>query len=55
MEAFKKGREAGEARNYLFDPIFQPYLWGGRRLAEWFAEAPGSGPVAEAWLVSVER
>lgn len=26
VEAFKKGREAGEARNYLFDPIFQPAL-----------------------------
>ena len=26
VEAFKKGRESAEARNYLFDPIFQPAL-----------------------------
>jgi hypothetical protein len=26
VEAFKKGREAGDTRNYLFDPIFQPAL-----------------------------
>jgi hypothetical protein len=26
VEAFKKGRETGDARNYLFDPIFQPAL-----------------------------
>lgn len=26
VEAFKKGREAGDSRNYLFDPIFQPAL-----------------------------
>src|SRR5437763_16786551 len=37
-----------------FEPIFQPYLWGGRRLAEWFAQAPADGPIAEAWLVSDE-
>ncbi len=37
-----------------FKPIFQPYLWGGRRLGEWFREAPPDGPIAEAWLVSDE-
>src|SRR5579871_3465933 len=37
-----------------FKPIFQSYLWGGRRLAEWFREALSSGPIAEAWLVSDE-
>jgi mannose-6-phosphate isomerase len=37
-----------------FKPIFQPYLWGGRRLAEWFKSAPADGPIAEAWLVSDE-
>ncbi len=26
VEAFKKGREGAETRNYLFDPIFQPAL-----------------------------
>jgi hypothetical protein len=26
VEAFKKGRDSAEARNYLFDPIFQPAL-----------------------------
>jgi mannose-6-phosphate isomerase len=37
-----------------FRPIFQQYLWGGRRLAEWFGDAPSNGPIAEAWLVSDE-
>ncbi|MFL5339228.1 MAG: type I phosphomannose isomerase catalytic subunit, partial [Gemmataceae bacterium] len=37
-----------------FEPIFKNYLWGGRRLAEWFPAAPARGPVAEAWLVSDE-
>jgi mannose-6-phosphate isomerase len=37
-----------------FEPIFQQYLWGGRRLAEWFPSAPSEGPIAEAWLVSDE-
>ena len=37
-----------------FAPIFQPYPWGGRRLAGWFAGAPESGPLAEAWIVSAE-
>jgi mannose-6-phosphate isomerase len=37
-----------------FRPIFQQYLWGGRRLAEWFGDAPSDGPIAEAWLVSDE-
>src|SRR5688572_1309249 len=37
-----------------FVPIFQPYVWGGRRLADWFPEAPAAGPIAEAWLVSDE-
>jgi mannose-6-phosphate isomerase len=38
-----------------FEPVFQPYVWGGRRLAEWFATAPRDGPVAEVWLVSDEE
>ncbi len=37
-----------------FEPIFQPYLWGGRRLAEWFPQAPAEGPIAEVWLISDE-
>src|SRR5262245_55625104 len=37
-----------------FEPIFQPYIWGGRRLAEWYSAAPAEGPIAEAWLVSDE-
>lgn len=37
-----------------FAPIFKDYLWGGRRLAEWFPTAPTNGPIAEAWLVSDE-
>jgi mannose-6-phosphate isomerase len=37
-----------------FAPIFQPYPWGGRRLENWFAGAPASGPLAEAWIVSAE-
>lgn len=35
-----------------FNPLFQPYAWGGRRLADWFPSAPRTGPVAEAWIVS---
>src|SRR5262245_32692878 len=37
-----------------FEPVFQQYLWGGRRLAEGFPQAPAEGPIAEAWLVSDE-
>lgn len=37
-----------------FAPIFQPYVWGGRSLARWYPEAPATGPLAEAWLVSDE-
>jgi mannose-6-phosphate isomerase len=39
---------------FQFEPIFQQYLWGGRRLAEWFPQAPADGPIAEAWLISDE-
>lgn len=38
-----------------FTPIFQPYPWGGRRLANWLTGAPASGPIAEAWIVSAEE
>lgn len=38
-----------------FEPVFQPYVWGGRRLAEWFATAPSTGPIAEAWILSDEE
>jgi mannose-6-phosphate isomerase len=37
-----------------FEPIFKPYVWGGRRLAGWYPEAPATGPIAEAWLISDE-
>jgi mannose-6-phosphate isomerase len=39
---------------FQFEPIFQSYMWGGRRLAEWYAHAPVEGPIAEAWLISDE-
>src|SRR5258708_26438216 len=37
-----------------FAPILKDYLWGGRQMAEWFPNAPATGPIAEAWLVSDE-
>src|SRR5262245_1421266 len=35
-----------------FTPIFKSAIWGGRRLAQLFPNAPAEGPIAEAWLVS---
>src|SRR5439155_11322600 len=35
-----------------FKPIFKTALWGGRRLAQMFPDAPAEGPISEAWLVS---
>jgi mannose-6-phosphate isomerase len=36
-----------------FEPIFQHRIWGGRRLADWFARPlPGDGPIGEAWVLS---
>ncbi len=35
-----------------FNPVFRSYVWGGRRLANWWTSAPSSGPLAEAWLLS---
>src|SRR5262245_34062242 len=37
-----------------FVPLFKDYIWGGRRLADWFTAAPANGPIAETWLVSDE-
>jgi mannose-6-phosphate isomerase len=36
-----------------FEPIFQPRIWGGRRLANLFQQPlPGSDPIGEAWVLS---
>ncbi|MBL8792567.1 MAG: class I mannose-6-phosphate isomerase [Planctomycetia bacterium] len=35
-----------------FAPIFQPRLWGGRRLGELFRWALPEGPIGEAWVLS---
>ena len=36
-----------------FTPIFQPRIWGGRRLGELFNwTLPGDGPIGEAWVLS---
>ncbi|HEX4589067.1 MAG TPA: type I phosphomannose isomerase catalytic subunit [Gemmataceae bacterium] len=35
-----------------FEPIFKPAIWGGRKLAEMFPNAPAEGPIGEAWLLS---
>jgi mannose-6-phosphate isomerase len=34
-----------------FEPIFKTAIWGGRRLAEMFPNAP-DGPIGEAWVLS---
>ena len=37
----------------VFEPIFKPKPWGGRRLAELFGKPlPGSGPIGESWEVA---
>jgi mannose-6-phosphate isomerase len=35
-----------------FTPIFKPAIWGGRRLAGMFPDAPAEGPIGEAWVLS---
>jgi mannose-6-phosphate isomerase len=36
-----------------FEPIFQPRIWGGQRLADLFRRPlPGSDPIGEAWVLS---
>jgi len=35
-----------------FVPIFKSALWGGRRIADYFPNAPKEGPISEVWLVS---
>jgi mannose-6-phosphate isomerase len=36
-----------------FEPIFQPRIWGGRRLADLFQRPlPGNDPIGEAWVLS---
>lgn len=36
-----------------FEPIFQPRIWGGRRLADLFGRPlPDSEPIGEAWVLS---
>lgn len=54
LESIKegKGTDVDRLPPLTFTPRFQPYVWGGRRLAEWFPSAPQTGPVAEAWVVS---
>ncbi len=37
----------------LFEPIYKPRLWGGRRLSELLGRAlPGPGPIGESWEVA---
>jgi mannose-6-phosphate isomerase len=35
-----------------FTPIFQPRIWGGRRLGELFGWRLPDGPIGEAWVLS---
>jgi mannose-6-phosphate isomerase len=35
-----------------FAPIFKSAIWGGRRIADYFPNAPKEGPISEVWLVS---
>jgi mannose-6-phosphate isomerase len=35
-----------------FEPIFKNAIWGGRRLASLFPDAPPEGSIGEAWLLS---
>jgi mannose-6-phosphate isomerase len=35
-----------------FAPIFKSAIWGGRRIADYFPNAPAEGPISEVWLVS---
>ena len=39
-------------RPLRFAPLFQDRVWGGRRLAARFADAPPAARIAEAWLLS---
>lgn len=39
-------------RPLRFAPLFQDRVWGGRRLASRFADAPPAARIAEAWLLS---
>jgi mannose-6-phosphate isomerase len=37
----------------LFDPIYKPRLWGGRRLSDVLGrEVPDTGPIGESWEVA---
>jgi mannose-6-phosphate isomerase len=38
-----------------FEPIYQYRLWGGRRLADLLTAPLPSGPVGEAWILSVRK
>src|SRR4051812_18850790 len=35
-----------------FAPIFKSAIWGGRRIAQYFPNAPADGPISEVWLIS---
>ena len=36
-----------------FEPVYQPYVWGGRKLADKRVHGvPAAGPVAESWEIS---
>lgn len=35
----------------IFAPVFKERVWGGRKLARWFADLP-AGPIGEAWVLS---
>jgi mannose-6-phosphate isomerase len=37
---------------FIFEPIFQYRLWGGRRLGGWMDKPLPDGPVGEAWILS---
>lgn len=42
---------ATELYPLIFAPVFKERVWGGRRLARWFADLP-AGPIGEAWVLS---
>ena len=37
----------------VFDPVYQPYVWGGRKLSTYRSDGiPPAGPIAESWEIS---
>jgi mannose-6-phosphate isomerase len=41
-----------QAYPLLFEPVYQPYVWGGCRIPTLFGRAPRSGVCAESWEIA---